>query len=207
MEVITISYEDISDVMPQYAIIAAASRRARRARCAAWAGALAPPPRPRAQARALEAVAIERLQNVLVPDGMGGHIQVEHLLLTGQGLRRHRCQVVRRHDLRQRAHGRVDRDRQARALHVPEPARHALRPRRRAAPARARRPRRGPRAVRAAARTSRRAGRATCFRPPSSSSAIAGRTRPTSSACSSRSRRIGTASKPPSSPLPDARAS
>ena len=37
-------------------------------------------------ARALEAVAIERLQNVLVPDGMGGHIQVEHLLLTGQGL-------------------------------------------------------------------------------------------------------------------------
>ena len=37
-------------------------------------------------ARALEAVAIDRLQNVLVPDGMGGHIQVEHLLLTGQGL-------------------------------------------------------------------------------------------------------------------------
>jgi hypothetical protein len=37
-------------------------------------------------AQALEAVAIERLQNVLLPDGMGGHIQVEHLLLTGQGL-------------------------------------------------------------------------------------------------------------------------
>jgi hypothetical protein len=37
-------------------------------------------------ARALEAIAIERLQNVLLPDGMGGHIQVEHLLLTGQGL-------------------------------------------------------------------------------------------------------------------------
>jgi hypothetical protein len=36
--------------------------------------------------QALEAVAIERLQNVLVPDGMGGHIQVEHLLLTGRGL-------------------------------------------------------------------------------------------------------------------------
>lgn len=36
--------------------------------------------------QALEAVAIERLQDVLVPDGMGGHIQVEHLLLTGQGL-------------------------------------------------------------------------------------------------------------------------
>ncbi len=35
---------------------------------------------------ALEAVAIERLQNILVPDGMGGHIQVEHLLLTGHGL-------------------------------------------------------------------------------------------------------------------------
>jgi hypothetical protein len=37
-------------------------------------------------ARALEAVAIARLQNVLLPDGNGGHIQVEHLLLTGQGL-------------------------------------------------------------------------------------------------------------------------
>lgn len=36
--------------------------------------------------QALEAVAIERLEHVLVPDGMGGHIQVEHLLLTGQGL-------------------------------------------------------------------------------------------------------------------------
>jgi hypothetical protein len=36
-------------------------------------------------ARALEAIAIERLQNVLLPDGMGGHIQVEHLVLTGQG--------------------------------------------------------------------------------------------------------------------------
>ncbi len=36
-------------------------------------------------ARALQAVAIERLQNVLLPDGMGGHFQVEHLLLTGQG--------------------------------------------------------------------------------------------------------------------------
>jgi hypothetical protein len=35
---------------------------------------------------ALEAVAIERLQNVLLPDGMGGHIHVEHLLLTAQGL-------------------------------------------------------------------------------------------------------------------------
>jgi hypothetical protein len=37
-------------------------------------------------AQALEAVAIDRLQNVLLPDGMGGQIQVEHLLLTGQGL-------------------------------------------------------------------------------------------------------------------------
>jgi hypothetical protein len=36
-------------------------------------------------AQALEAVAIQRLQNVLLPDGMGGHIHVEHLLLTGQG--------------------------------------------------------------------------------------------------------------------------
>jgi hypothetical protein len=37
-------------------------------------------------AKALETVALDRLQNVLLPDGMGGHIQVEHLLLTGQGL-------------------------------------------------------------------------------------------------------------------------
>lgn len=37
-------------------------------------------------AQALAAVAIERLENVLLPDGMGGHIHVEHLLLTGQGL-------------------------------------------------------------------------------------------------------------------------
>jgi hypothetical protein len=37
-------------------------------------------------AKALRAVALDRLQNVLVPDGMGGHIQIEHLLLTGQGL-------------------------------------------------------------------------------------------------------------------------
>jgi hypothetical protein len=37
-------------------------------------------------AKALSAVAIERLENVLLPDGMGGHIQVEHLLLTGHGL-------------------------------------------------------------------------------------------------------------------------
>lgn len=37
-------------------------------------------------ARALEAVAIDRLQNVLLPDGMGGQIQIEHLLLTGHGL-------------------------------------------------------------------------------------------------------------------------
>jgi Nuclease-related domain len=36
--------------------------------------------------QALEAVAIDRLQNVLVPDGMGGQIQIEHLLLTGNGL-------------------------------------------------------------------------------------------------------------------------
>jgi hypothetical protein len=31
-------------------------------------------------------VSIDRLQNVLVPDGMGGQIQVEHLLLTANGL-------------------------------------------------------------------------------------------------------------------------
>lgn len=37
-------------------------------------------------AAALESVAIDRLQNVLLPDGMGGQIQIEHLLLTGNGL-------------------------------------------------------------------------------------------------------------------------
>jgi len=36
--------------------------------------------------KALHDVAIDRLQNVLLPDGMGGQIQVEHLLLTAQGL-------------------------------------------------------------------------------------------------------------------------
>jgi Nuclease-related domain len=36
--------------------------------------------------QALHDVAIDRLQNVLVPDGMGGQIQVEHLLLTANGL-------------------------------------------------------------------------------------------------------------------------
>ena len=36
--------------------------------------------------RALDAIAIERLERVLVPDGMGGHIQVEHLLLTARGI-------------------------------------------------------------------------------------------------------------------------
>lgn len=34
----------------------------------------------------LDAIAIERLEAVLVPDGMGGHIQVEHLLLTARGI-------------------------------------------------------------------------------------------------------------------------
>jgi hypothetical protein len=36
--------------------------------------------------RALESVAIDRLQDVLLPDGMGGQIQIEHLILTGNGL-------------------------------------------------------------------------------------------------------------------------
>jgi hypothetical protein len=35
---------------------------------------------------ALQTVAIDRLQDVLLPDGMGGQIQIEHLLLTGNGL-------------------------------------------------------------------------------------------------------------------------
>jgi hypothetical protein len=36
--------------------------------------------------QALHEVSIDRLQNVLVPDGMGGQIQLEHVLLTSQGL-------------------------------------------------------------------------------------------------------------------------
>ena len=39
-----------------------------------------------ALSRALASVAIDRVQDVLLPDGMGGQIQVEHLLLTGNGL-------------------------------------------------------------------------------------------------------------------------
>jgi hypothetical protein len=35
--------------------------------------------------QALADVSIDRLQNVLLPDGMGGQIQVEHLLLTANG--------------------------------------------------------------------------------------------------------------------------
>jgi len=34
----------------------------------------------------LGSVAIDRVQDVLLPDGMGGQIQVEHLLLTGGGV-------------------------------------------------------------------------------------------------------------------------
>jgi len=36
--------------------------------------------------QALQEVSIDRLQNVLVPDGNGGQIQVEHLLLTANGI-------------------------------------------------------------------------------------------------------------------------
>jgi hypothetical protein len=36
--------------------------------------------------QALRTVAIDRLRDVLLPDGMGGQIQLEHLLLTGNGL-------------------------------------------------------------------------------------------------------------------------
>jgi hypothetical protein len=35
---------------------------------------------------ALKAIAVEHLENVLVPDGMGGEIQIEHLLLTRRGI-------------------------------------------------------------------------------------------------------------------------
>jgi hypothetical protein len=36
--------------------------------------------------RALKAIAVDSLENVLVPDGMGGVIHIEHLLLTSRGL-------------------------------------------------------------------------------------------------------------------------
>jgi hypothetical protein len=36
--------------------------------------------------KALDSVALDRLRDVLLPDGMGGQIQIEHLLLTGNGL-------------------------------------------------------------------------------------------------------------------------
>ena len=36
--------------------------------------------------QALRVVAIDHLRDVLLPDGMGGQIQVEHLLLTGNGI-------------------------------------------------------------------------------------------------------------------------
>ncbi|HEY7672228.1 MAG TPA: nuclease-related domain-containing protein [Gammaproteobacteria bacterium] len=35
---------------------------------------------------ALREVAVDRLENVLVPDGMGGRIQIEQLVLTAQGI-------------------------------------------------------------------------------------------------------------------------
>jgi hypothetical protein len=34
----------------------------------------------------LKAIAVDRLENVLVPDGMGGEIHIEHLLLTTRGI-------------------------------------------------------------------------------------------------------------------------
>jgi len=37
-------------------------------------------------ARALRAIAVDRLEDVLVPDGMGGEIHIEHLVLTGRGV-------------------------------------------------------------------------------------------------------------------------
>jgi hypothetical protein len=36
--------------------------------------------------RALQEIAIDRIEGVLVPDGMGGQIEIEHLLLTANGL-------------------------------------------------------------------------------------------------------------------------
>ena len=72
------------DVISQYGLLAAIGGGLLLVLLAAWM--LWRRKRGREIARALEEVAIERLQNVLLPDGMGGHIQVEHLLLTGQGM-------------------------------------------------------------------------------------------------------------------------
>ena len=71
------------DVVSQYWIVAAVAAGGLLVLLAVWM--LWRRKRGREVSRALEAVAIERLQNILLPDGMGGHIQVEHLLLTGQG--------------------------------------------------------------------------------------------------------------------------
>jgi hypothetical protein len=70
--------------MPQYAIMGGIAAVVALAAVSAWL--LWRRRRGPELKQALEAVAIERLEHVLVPDGMGGHIQVEHLLLTGQGL-------------------------------------------------------------------------------------------------------------------------
>ena len=120
--------------------------------------------------QALADVSIDRLQNVLVPDGMGGQIQLEHVLLTAHGL------VVI--DVKAFEGTIFASDRMAewtvigaqRPIHVPESARHALRPRRGAAPARPRRARSRDSCCSPRARTSRRAGRRTsCCRRSSSS--------------------------------------
>ena len=37
-------------------------------------------------ARALRSIAVDRLEDVVMPDGMGGEIHIEHLLLTGRGI-------------------------------------------------------------------------------------------------------------------------
>ncbi len=36
--------------------------------------------------QAMSAIAVDRLENIVVPDGMGGEIFIEHLLLTSRGL-------------------------------------------------------------------------------------------------------------------------
>ncbi len=51
--------------------------------------------------KALADVSIDRLQNVLLPDGMGGQIQLEHVLLTAHGLVVDRREGVRGHDFRE----------------------------------------------------------------------------------------------------------
>jgi Nuclease-related domain len=69
--------------MPQYGIVAAGLVGVVVVAAAVWFWLRRRGP---VIAQALQSVAIDRMRDVLVPDGMGGQIQIEHLLLTGNGL-------------------------------------------------------------------------------------------------------------------------